>query len=821
MKLKHTLSALFLFMVIGASAQIKGKITDSTGEALAFASIYIQGTSQGTTTNDEGDYFFELSPGEYNIVFQYVGYQQQVETIILKEKIIELNIVLESEAVDIKTVVISANAEDPAYAVIRNAIAKRSYYKNLINAYSCDVYIKGNHKFLDAPEKIFGQEIGDLGGSLDSNRQGIIYLAESQAKLYVERPDKVKEHMISTKVSGNDNGFGFNRASMMDFSFYDNHIELTEEERKLLSPIANTALQYYRYKLIGTLFDEAGRLINKIEVIPKRREDPVFSGLIYIVEDLWNIQSAELMITGASIKQPVLDTMTITQVHIPVQGKDGWALLSQSLDFKFGVLGFKVKGNFTGIFSNYNIEPEFTSNFFSNEIFKVEEGANDKQLAYWDTIRPIPLTEEESLDYIKKDSLQVIWKSKEFLDSIDQKNNKFKVWDLLLGYDWDNSYERKSFSLAAPIGRIGFNTIQGVYGDLDFTYLQRFDDYYMKWFRINPKIQYGFADERVRGEMNLLYNFNRTKFTRLEISGGSMVAQFNSNNPITPFLNTYTSLFTKRNYIRLYQREFAKIKFRQELVNGLLFNGSLTYEDRSRLTQNSDYSFFKRDRVYANNIPAGLESIIRDHQSLNLEMSFRFRFKQKYLSYPNRKYIVGSDLPDFWLHYRKGISALGADTNFDQIWFNFWDELSFGIVGKSAFNIEAGTFLNKNELPFNDFQHFNGNQIIIADPLDYLSSFMLLPYYDWSTPNSWVQIHYNHHFEGFLIDKIPLLRKLKLKTVVGASFLYTKENKDYIEFNFGIDNLGFGAFRIFRFDIVTAFNKRQHLDTGFVIGVTL
>ena len=383
------------------------------------------------------------------------------------------------------------------------------------------------------------------------------------------------------------------------------------------------------------------------------------------------------------------------------------------------------------------------------------------------------MTEEESLDYIKKDSLQVIWKSKEFLDSIDQKNNKFKVWDLLLGYDWDNSYERKSFSLAAPIGRIGFNTIQGVYGDLDFTYLQRFDDYYMKWFRINPKIQYGFADERVRGEMNLLYNFNRTKFTRLEISGGSMVAQFNSNNPITPFLNTYTSLFTKRNYIRLYQREFAKIKFRQELVNGLLFNGSLTYEDRSRLTQNSDYSFFKRDRVYANNIPAGLESIIRDHQSLNLEMSFRFRFKQKYLSYPNRKYIVGSDLPDFWLHYRKGISALGADTNFDQIWFNFWDELSFGIVGKSAFNIEAGTFLNKNELPFNDFQHFNGNQIIIADTLDYLSSFMLLPYYDWSTPNSWVQIHYNHHFEGFLIYKIPLLRKLKLKTVVGASFLYT------------------------------------------------
>ena len=90
---------------------------------------------------------------------------------------------------------------------------------------------------------------------------------------------------------------------------------------------------YYRYKLLGTVVDESGHLINKIEVIPKREEDPVYRGIIYIVEDLWNIQSVELMITGATIKQPILDTLVIKQVHVPVRDPNVWMLLSQSLDF--------------------------------------------------------------------------------------------------------------------------------------------------------------------------------------------------------------------------------------------------------------------------------------------------------------------------------------------------------------------------------------------------------------------------------------------------------------------------------------------------------
>ena len=251
----------------------------------------------GTTSNPDGFYNFELSPGTYNVVYQYVGYKPESFQISISHQKIIKNVVLEVEAVNLQEVVIKADGEDPAYAIIRQAIAKRAYYKNLVESYSCDVYIKGNQKIMDAPEKIFGTEIGDLGGNLDSNRQGIVYLSESEAKLYYQRPDQKKEEMISSKVSGNDNGFSFNRASLMDFSFYENYLDIS---RNIISPIANNALAYYRYKLLGTVVDQDGHLVNKIQVIPKREEDPVYRGIIYIVEDLWNIQAVELMITGCN-----------------------------------------------------------------------------------------------------------------------------------------------------------------------------------------------------------------------------------------------------------------------------------------------------------------------------------------------------------------------------------------------------------------------------------------------------------------------------------------------------------------------------------------
>ena len=396
----------FIFLIIATplNAQLSGTVTDREGEPLSFASVYLKGTSEGTTTNIEGDYELNLAEGEYEIIFQYVGYQQQVQQVIIGKQPVILKVVLAQQAVDLQEIVVSANAEDPAYPVIRKAIAKRDYYLKQVKAYSCDVYIKGMQKIYKAPKKIMGMDVDVMtDGVLDSNRQGIVYLSESLAKLHRQEPNDYKEIMISSKISGNDNGFSFNSAGAMDFNFYENTI--SGLGREVMSPIGNRALSYYRYKLVGTFADEYGNLINKIQVLPKNPALPVFYGHIYIVEDLWNIQSLELGLTKEAMKIPVVDSVVFKQVHVPIQAPDVWRQFSQTINFQISVMGLETGGTFTGIFTDYDLNPNFPTDFFTNEVLKVEAESNQKTLMYWDTVRPIPLTTEEAVDYVVKDSL--------------------------------------------------------------------------------------------------------------------------------------------------------------------------------------------------------------------------------------------------------------------------------------------------------------------------------------------------------------------------------------------------------------------------------
>ncbi len=815
--------SFFLFIMVlplCLAAQLRGTVSGPDGEPLPFASVYIQGTTRGATTNIAGEYVLPLEPGSYKVVFRYVGLEERVESIDMGSGARRLDVQLREQAIELDEVVVRADAEDPAYAIIRQAIAKREYYLDLIEAYRCDVYIKGNIKFLDAPEKLLGQEVGDLMGSLDSNRQGIIYLAESQSTLSFQQPDRLKETVNFTKISGDDNGFGFNSARAMHFDLYENTVELG---RQIVSPIARNAMGYYDYRLVGTTYDPEGRLINKIELLPKRSEDPVFRGFVYIVEDLWLIQSADLQLLSGAMKQPGLDTLWIRQVHIPLREPDVWRMFSQDIRFGAGLFGFKLEGRFTGVYSGYDLNPQFSRGFFDNEVYRVEDGANAPTLEYWDTIRPLPLTLEERLDYRRKDSLQEVRTSRPYLDSVDASNNRFTPINLLFGYEYNRSWKGRSFSIGSPLTTVQFNTVQGFNADLRLNYRQELDADGRHWFSIEPTVNYGFSENRLRASVAGTYAFSQKWRGRVSLAGGVETTSFNPDEPISKTLNSLYSLFGRRNYLKIYERSFGRVTFQRELVNGVFFRGYLEYARRKALVNHSDYSFGDaEDRVYTSNDPQDPENYepsFPAHDALTLGLSLRLRYRQKYVTFPGERFIQGSEWPDLWLEYRGGLA--GA-VRFDFLSARIQENgLSFGVVGRLAFQAEVGGFLNRDSLLFMDYQHFNGNQTVFGNPARYLNSFKRLPYFERSTDDVFFRLQAEHHFEGFLLDRVPGLRKLGWMVVAGASFLHTRPDGSYYEFSLGLDNIGFGPLRLIRVDFVSAYAAGEGWNFGGIVGLKL
>ena len=474
-----------------------------------------------------------------------MGYKTLKNNITVNEFPYKINVVLEDENINLNEVIISSG-ENPANRIIKKAISKRLVYLEKLNKYTADFYSKGYIKIENAPEKFMGQELGDLGGSLDSTRSGYIYLSETISKIKYIKPE-MYETVIASKVSGDSNGISFNSAMDVDFNLYNNTVNINNE---IISPISDYAFNYYKYKLEGEFYDTHGNLINKIKLIPKRENDRVFSGSIYIVEESWAIYGVDIQISGAQAQILPAENIRIRQNLSFEPESKFWLLKNQSIDFGYGIFGFKGSGSFIANYSNYDLKAKISSNKNKNQILTFDKNANNKENRFWENERPIPLTEDELKDYIKKDSIETKRSSKVYLDSVDLKNNKFKLVDLILGYNYNNSYEKNNFSITGPLMGLSFNTVQGYNFSLKSNYTKLYNDY-KKFISINGLLNYSDESERIRGSLFGKYKFNAVNNTEVSIDLGVKTEQFNSKQPITRFQNLITSLLFERNYMKI------------------------------------------------------------------------------------------------------------------------------------------------------------------------------------------------------------------------------------------------------------------------------
>jgi hypothetical protein len=820
MLLKKYLSALLLMLTLSSFAQIKGIVVDDAGNPLPFVNIFEENTYNGTTTNDHGKFMLNVKSENPIIIFQYLGYKTVKKPISKNQFSESVTITLTEENITLKEVVINPK-DNQANEIIRNAIKHKKENSEKTARFKADFYSRGIIRLKDAPKTIMGQKFDFFDEILDSTRSGIIYLSETVSKITFQKPDKMKEVIVASKVSGKDNGFSFNNAASVNFDFYENYLPF---EINVVSPIADNAFNYYKYKFEGSFFNENNQQINKIKVIPRRDNEPVMDGYIYIVDDSYSIYATDLSIKGNQMQSPAIDKLTLKQSYSYNSINKIWVQNTQTLDFVAGMLGIKLNGTFTYVYSNFEFEKKFEKKTFTNEILSFQENANKKEDSFWNTIRPVPLTEEETTDYLKKDILQTKKKSKTYLDSIDAKHNKFRIMDVISGYSYKNSFKKWSVDYTGPLLSTAFNTVQGWNLTAGLSYAKSDEDK-RTYTRIGSKFNYGFSEEKIRATAFYTHKFNNIDDSFVTVTAGSSANQFNPNNPISNIVNTVSTLFFKNNFMKLYEKNFASASFGREIVNGVSMNLSAEYAERKPLYNTTDYTVIKSDDLYTSNDPLApndeASAAISKHNLVKTSIGMRFNFGQKYITRPDGKYnLPNDDFPSISLSYEKTFAASEKNLEYDMLAARISYEVMLGNKGFLRTNFKVGKFFNAENISFVDYKHFNGNQTHIGQSDTYKNVFNLLPYYAASTNDSYFETHMEHNDKGYLMNKIPLLKLLQSQLVLGFHNLAVPDRKPYQEFSVGLDNLGFGKLRVFRLDYVRSYQDGYQGD-GVIFGLKI
>lgn len=869
--MRLNLAGFFILLCASAFAGgIRGIVKGDDGAPLPFASIYVKQTGSGAATDANGKYEMALAPGQYDVYFQFLGFETVSKNITVGDGFQEINITLKTQIVQLSAVTIRASKEDPAYSVMRKAISKAKYHTQQVDSFSAKVYIKGKGKMKDFPwvaKKLMEKE------GITKDR---LFIQESVSEIQYKRPNIFKEKVIAIYTQGKNNDASPNE--YIFGSLYEPEIAET------ISPLSPKSFSYYKFEYLGS-FKDRDIEINKIKVIPRSKGDNVFEGIINIVEDAWSIHSVDLKSTkmgvGFDIKQiynPIEDVKKLGQAWMPV---------SQTFLVSGSVFGFEFEGQYLATVKDYKLflnpalkheikvldekkvekpavvktatktqkaeviqqklaegkevtnkelnqlikqyekeeqkkqpEPEV----LSDRSFKVDSTAKKKDSVFWAEMRPAALDPEEVRGYRKADSMAVIEKKREEGDTLKKSKSKkgFQPWDLLTG-DTYKLGKTTDFEIHFPYG--GFNTVEGY----NFVYRMSL---YKRWVKrdslkpeLRPKVSRLEITPVLRYsvERNNVIGFLRTDWrnakSRVTLETGRYVTQYNSANPIHHFVNTLTTLMWGNNLMKIYERDFTDLTFRHRAGDRFTLYTTWSYSHRRELFNNTNYTFFKKNKDdYTLNAPVNNElatTAFNAHQAFTGMARMEFRPFIKYRIRNGNKYRIDGSSPLFAVEYRKGFTGIGgSDVDYDLIDLGVRYGVKLGIRGRLDANVHAGAFLNNNSLYFMDYKHFQGNRtpIITSDPD---GSYRLLDYYSNSTSDKYLSGIFHYHFRKLLVSRIPKLRLMGVQENMFVSYLGTPASGHYTELGYSID----GILRIFRVEGAASFVNGKYTGYGVRLGI--
>lgn len=807
------------FFVVAVSATswaqttvVKGKVTDAgSGDPIPFANILFKGTTFGTTTDFDGNFTVKATGPVDSLTASYLGYHPRTKKVDAG-KTQTINFQLSEAVTNLQEIVIDAG-ENPAYPILRNVVRnKERNDKRRLSAYEYDTYtkievdvdnisenfkkrkiIKKITQVLDSIDRIAGE---------DGKPILPLFISESTSKFYYrDNPQLRHEHIQKSKITGVGVEDGslvtqFIGTSFQEYNFYQNWLNIISKE--FVSPIADGWRIYYNYDLTDSAYI-GDHYCYRLDFFPRSPQDLAFTGTIWITKDGWALKQIDATV-GKQANLNFVEKIRIQQelepttegAWIPVKNR---VLIdvSELTKFSAGMLAKFYTSN-----KNVVVNKPYDVSFYERPIVMAEDAREHEEDAVWDTIRHEPLTETEKNVYRMIDTLQNIPVVKTYTDIIKIVVN---------GY-----YEAGKVNIGPYISTLAVNNIEGLRLQTGF---KTNVDFSKKWI-VGGSVGYGFSDDQVKYSGFVQHILSRDRWTTASFRVRSDLGRVGIDDEA--LADNYLFLAAQRFGVfrRGYYFDEMRFNFQREVFKG--FTQRIAFR-HSTFKPVFDFYYYQEPDDITNS------PISSTYENAELIIESRFARDELFILNDNERLSLGtSKWPVITVRYTHGVKGvLGSDFEYDKLRMSILKKVRFGPLGVGNINL-TGEYVF-DPLPYPLLSLHIGNQTPIYAQVTY----NLMNYGEFAS-DRFASLQYQHHFEGFLLNRIPLMRKLKWRLVGTTNIIYggmSAENQSlmveevddqksmtvghlergrpYIEMGYGVENI----FKFFRVDFI---HRLSYLD---------
>lgn len=753
-------------IALAQTTKIRGKVTDAvSGEPVPFAGITMVGTSSGTVTDFNGEYYIETRVKADSLATSCVGYARQSHSVKLNT-FQNIDFKLVSNSILLENIVVTPG-ENPAHAIIRKIIANKS--KNnpeRLNNYEYESYNKVEIDLNNVDDEMKNKKIFKqfqfifdyVDTSAITGKTFLpIFISETLSDYYFSRSPRVEKEVIkATKISGvnNESVAQFTGKMYQTMNIYDNYINIFDQG--FVSPIADLSLWYYKVYLIDSAF-LGNRWCYQISFKPKRAQEPTFTGDMWVNDTTFAIVKSNLRMEKTANVNFVKDM--VVNSEYTMLGDSIWFLKNSNLFLDFNITDKKTTGFFgrkTTTYSNVRFTKAIPDSVATIvERVAVKEGALNQNEKFWQESRPYELTKKEAAIYQMVDSVQNVPIYKTFVDIINMVVNYYYV----TGY----------FEIGPYFKTYSFNEIEGN----RFRVSGRTSNKFSKKLMISGFTAYGDKDNRIKYGSDVLWILSKTPRITATIGYKEDIEQLGQSEYALTEDNIITSFLRRNpNYKLTLVKEF-KAGYSREWFHG--FSNTISILQR-RLYPTQYIPF-----VYSNG-----SGTLSELSTTTVSLNTRWYQGEKFLTGEFERVSLGSDKPIININLTAGLkNVFNSKYEYYKANLNLYYKININPFGYTRIILDGGKIFGT--VPYPLLHLHEGNETYAFDRY----AFNMMNYYEFAS-DQYVSLFLEHHFQGLFLNRIPLFRKLKWREVVSGKGLIgslDKKNLDVMQFPLGLTDV--------------------------------